>query len=68
MSSHLTRDQLVAGITRNLREFGYTDLTRDFVAEQVASILDRNERPKGIIAQFAVTMLTEAGYLQEESA
>ena len=65
MSKHLTRQQIISRITGNLQEFGYTDLTPAFVQEQVKAILDRNERPKGIIAQFALTMLIEAGYAPE---
>ena len=65
MSHHLTRSQLIMGITRNLKEFGYTNLTQEFVANQVEAILDRGERPESIIAQFAVTMLKEAGFIEE---
>ena len=50
----------------NLREFGYTQITPEFVAEQVQAIVD-GKNPQGIIAMFARGMLVENGYLEEQT-
>ncbi len=52
----------IAQIGRNLRQFGYDDLTDEEVAAQVKAI-QAGERPTNIIGMFARDMLEENGYL-----
>lgn len=54
---------VIRAIHANLKEFGYSPLTLDFVRDQVAKVLAGEKT--GIIGQFAHTMLIEGGYLEE---
>lgn len=62
MSKPITPN-ITRAIWLNLKEFGYTSLTPEFVAEQVQAIID-GKNPQGIIAKLARTMLIENGYLE----
>jgi len=55
----------VAMIAKNLQEFGYTDLTVDFVQEKVDALI-RGEKPTEIIGMMAKNMLIENGLMEDE--
>ena len=55
----------VAMIAKNLQEFGYTDLTVDFVQEKVDALI-RGEKPTEIIGMMAKNMLIENGLLEDD--
>lgn len=52
-------------IAKNLQEFGYTDLTVDFVQEKVDALI-RGEKPTEIIGMMAKNMLIENGLLEDD--
>jgi len=60
----MTDERVVANITKNLQEFGYKDLTADFVQEKVDALI-RGEEPTEIIGMMAKNMLIENGLLKE---
>ena len=60
----MTDERVVANITKNLQEFGYKDLTVDFVQEKVDALI-RGEEPTEIIGMMAKNMLIENGLLKE---
>ena len=55
-------DKHVLQITQNLQDFGYTDLTSDFVEEKVKALI-RGEKPTDIIGMMTMQMLEENGLL-----
>ena len=55
---------IITSITKNLQEFGYKDLTVDFVQEKVDALI-RGEEPTEIIGMMAKNMLIENGLLKE---
>lgn len=55
-------DKHVRQITQNLQDFGYTDLTSDFVEEKVKALI-RGEKPTDIIGMMTMQMLEENGLL-----
>ena len=55
-------DDVIKQIHRNLRAFGYAQLTIDHVREEV-SHLKEGQKPAGIIGMFAEQMLKNNGYL-----
>ena len=55
-------DKHVLQITQNLQDFGYTDLTSDFVEEKVKALI-RGEKPTDIIGMMTMQMLKENGLL-----
>jgi len=58
-------DATIRQIARNLREFGYDNLTDEEVRTQVGKIA-AGEPTTNIIGMFARDMLVENGYLAEE--
>lgn len=56
--------ETIQKITHNLKNFGYGDLTEDFVRERVSLLMD-GEKPTEIIGMMAKTMLEEAGLLED---
>ena len=61
--SKITIKHIIA-ITENLQEFGYTDLTSEFVQEKVEALM-RGEKPTEIIGMMSKNMLIENGLLEE---
>ena len=56
-------EDVVRGIQKNLKEFGYT-VEYDYVKAQVDG-LARGEQPTDIVAMFARDMLVKNGFLDE---
>ncbi len=50
-------ENLAGGIARNLRQFGYPDVTAQTVIDEMA----KPESERGIIGMFAKSMLEENG-------
>ena len=60
-----------AKIANNLREFGYSDLTDDYVhdiCEQLERHIPPMETGGGVIAMFAHDMMRENGLIEPEIA
>jgi hypothetical protein len=60
-------DGTIAAIWRNLKDFGYDNLTSEEVATEVRRI-KAGEEATNIIGMFATTMLKEGGYIADEPA
>ena len=54
-------DKQIEAITKNLKEFGYPDLTHEFVKSEIDKIMAGEQ--VGIIGMFAKDMLEEANLL-----
>jgi hypothetical protein len=48
-------------IARNLRDFGYPDVTPSMIQDTHAALMDGEDLPHGIIGMFAEGQLRDAG-------
>ena len=55
---------VVAEIHKNLKEFGYKDLTRDNVADEIKK-LEPGVKPTNIIGLMAKDMLVKNGHVKD---
>ena len=55
---------VVAEIHKNLKEFGYEDLTRDTVADEIKK-LESGIKPTNIIGLMAKDMLVKNGFMED---
>tara|TARA_R100001244_G_C5109660_1_gene120842 strand:+ start:222 stop:410 length:189 start_codon:yes stop_codon:yes gene_type:complete len=55
---------VVAEIHKNLKEFGYEDLTRDTVADEINK-LESGVKPTNIIGLMAKDMLVKNGFMED---
>jgi len=55
---------VVAEIHKNLKEFGYKDLTRDSVADEIKK-LEPGVKPTNIIGLMAKDMLVKNGHMKD---
>ena len=55
---------VVAEIHKNLKEFGYDSLTRDYVADEIKK-LESGVKPTNIIGLMAKDMLVKNGFMED---
>jgi hypothetical protein len=61
--SHAVRQQAAyTAIARNLREFGYPDVTAEMVREVYRAMVRGEDIPHGVVGMFAQGQLEDAGF------
>jgi len=58
-------DEVADAVGRNLRQFGYTNLTKEEVRDVCRKLVEDGEMSGGIIGMFAKNILEENGYMDK---